>query len=142
MSGSSEQEVLQILFSRLFAVVAGMPANFDRTSMEVFLALQLDALKKGKGPAPHSAGVGAIQFFLKHPDLFDRDLREWVNLERLLRTFPPQTESGAIRPIQFHSSPSTPDQNGEAPSQKRRKLPTQNPASPLPGGRRKTRGSS
>jgi hypothetical protein len=26
MSGSSEQEVLQILFSRLFAVVAGMPA--------------------------------------------------------------------------------------------------------------------
>jgi hypothetical protein len=69
--------------------------------MEVFLALQLDALKKGKGPAPHSAGVGAIQFFLKHPDLFDRDLREWVNLERLLRTFP---ASNCVQPVQIGES--------------------------------------
>jgi transcriptional regulator with XRE-family HTH domain len=143
--GEAMPEVVKELFSRLFAVVAKSERSLERTLMEAFLANELDALKKAKEPTsdyrPRSiANSDAIRYFIQYPDHFDPDLREWVDLKGLLKSNPRLFLQSHGRHV-FHSIP-TLEPKGEAPSRKRRKLPNQNPESPSPAGRHKTRASS
>jgi len=126
--------VILELFSRLFAVIAKMEKTQGRAMMELAIAIMMDDLKKQTKPLPNCqpgslAGSHSIEFLLQHPDLFDRDLKQWVDLKGLLKSN-----------LQLSSQPD--DEIEEAPSPMRRKLPSRTPASPSPGGRRKTRASS
>jgi hypothetical protein len=123
------------LFSRLFAVVAKMEKTQGRAMLELYIAIEMDGLKKQTRPIPDCqpgelAGSNSIEFLLQNPDLFDPDLRQWVNLKGLLK-------SNLQLSSQWRN-----DQLEEAPRPKRRKLPSRTRVSPSPGGRRKTAKSS
>jgi DNA-binding XRE family transcriptional regulator len=82
--------VVDDLFSRLFTVVSRMDKERARLVIELHLAEQLDTLRKGKEANPKAmpdtiAGSSAIRFFIQNPEMLDPDLREWVNLEGLLK---------------------------------------------------------
>jgi transcriptional regulator with XRE-family HTH domain len=114
------------LFSHLFAVVAKMEKNQLRAALELYLGVQLDGLKKLAKPVPVTElSRQAIEFLLQHPDLMDPDLKQWVDLNGLLK-FNLQLSS----------------QLEEAASPKHRKSPSRTPASPSPAGRRKKPKSS
>jgi transcriptional regulator with XRE-family HTH domain len=83
--------VLFELFSRLFAVVAKMEKNQYRAVLELNIAIEMDALKKLTKPIPdclpsQHVWSNTIEFFLRQPDLFDPDLRQWVDLKGLLKS--------------------------------------------------------
>jgi hypothetical protein len=123
--------VVNELFRRLFAVAAKMKDKEVRTFTELFVTVELDNLKKQRS-MPDRAGMDApietIEFFVKNPDLFDPDLRKWVDLERLLKAKREGPEEDLLPSI---------EQN-----RKRRKLPSRNPGSPSPVDRRKKPKSS
>jgi DNA-binding XRE family transcriptional regulator len=152
--------VLSELFSRLFAVVAKMDKERARLMIELSLGLGLDDLRKEHASKPNSqpeniAQPEAIQYFIKNPDRFDPDLKEWVNLGGLLKSnLRLSSERNALPELQ--TSPKGflirggdfgmvtelfPAQAKNA-SPKRPKSPNQTPASPSPGGRRKRPKSS
>ena len=126
----AQADVVNELFSRLFDVVAKMDKHRARLMIELYVAAQLDALRKEEhvprpdGQPKFIAVPAAIQYFIKDPELFDPDLREWVNLKGLLKLsdrFAPQAEKA---------------------SPKRPKPPSRTPASPsLDGQRKKLRSS-
>jgi transcriptional regulator with XRE-family HTH domain len=83
--------VLVEMFARLFAVVAKMEKSTYRKSIEMFIDISADAVRKEKNAIPgcqpnRLAGHGAIEFFVRNPGLFDLDLRKWVNLKGLLKS--------------------------------------------------------
>jgi transcriptional regulator with XRE-family HTH domain len=83
--------IMQELFSRLCAVIAKMERGQTRSLLEYFATSELDAVKNQKEPIPDCeparlCGSNAIEFFIQNPDLFDPDLREWINLEGLLKS--------------------------------------------------------
>jgi DNA-binding XRE family transcriptional regulator len=83
--------VLIELFARLFAVVSKMEKTDYRKSIEMFIDISADAVRKEKNAIPgchpnRLAGSGAIEFFVRNPGLFDPDLRKWVDLKGLLKS--------------------------------------------------------
>ena len=83
--------VLVELFSRLCAVVAKMKKGRDRLVLELSLARELEALKKSRIPKPDGkpariASGDNIKFLIQHPDDFDPDLREIINLPGLFKS--------------------------------------------------------
>lgn len=120
------------LFGRLFSALAKMKGTNQGLIVEGFVALEMDALRKE--PKIDSrwrafAGSKAIEFFVRYPKLFDEELLKWVDLKGLLKSN-----------LQFTSQVG--EQLEKAQSPKAQKLPSQNPASASPAGRRKTRASS
>jgi DNA-binding XRE family transcriptional regulator len=150
--------VLNELFSRLFAVVAKMDKERARLMIELSLATELDALRKEHVPRPdgepkHIAQSAAIRYFIKNPERFDPDLKEWVNFKGLLKLserydlIAGKEEAQNPRGISVHGAHVgmvtklfPPQAKNVSP--KRPKSRGRNLASPSPDGRRKTRASS
>jgi hypothetical protein len=90
-AADAQTVVILELFSRLFAVIAKMEKTQGRAMMELAIAIMMDDLKKQTKPLPNCqpgslAGSHSIEFLLQHPDLFDRDLKQWVDLKGLLKS--------------------------------------------------------
>ena len=88
---ASHTIVLTELFSRLFSVVATMEQDLNRKMIEMDIEYWADFLRRQKEPDqdghPHQlAGSKSIELFVRHPDLFDPNLRSWVNLKGLLKS--------------------------------------------------------
>lgn len=134
-AADAQTGVILELFSRLFAAIAKMKKTQRRAMMELSIAIMMDALKKQTKPLPDCqpaglAGSKSIEFLLQNPDLFDPDLRQWVDLKGLLKSN-----------LQLSSEPG--DALSEARSPKPKKSPPrQSPSSPAPGGRYKKKPSS
>ena len=129
-----------------------------RLMIELSLVTELDAFRKEHVPRPdgepkHIAQSAAIRYFIKNPERFDPDLKEWVNLKGLLKLserydfIAGKEEAQNPRGISVHGvdvgmvTELFPPQAKNA-SPKRPKSRSRNPASPSPDGRRKTRASS
>jgi DNA-binding XRE family transcriptional regulator len=126
--------VVNELFSRLFAVVAKMDKHRARLMLELVVATELDDLRKELVPRPSGepetiTSPETIQYFIKNPGRFDPDLREWVNLEGLLKS--------NLRLFSERTPP-----QAENPSLKPPKSPSRTQGSPSPDGRRKKPKSS
>jgi transcriptional regulator with XRE-family HTH domain len=83
--------LLNELFSRLFSIVAKMEkGSRNRMFTEMSIASELDALKKqAKYPEERRSTPlesNAIEYFVHNPDLLDPGLREWIDLEGLLKS--------------------------------------------------------
>jgi len=84
--------LLNELLSRLFAVVAKLEKGSQyRCFTELSIAIELDGLKKQAQALPDAqparlAGSNALEYFVRHPELLDPDLREWINLKGLLKS--------------------------------------------------------
>lgn len=103
---------------------------------EMFIAVEADALKKGKTQKPNirwRSSVGSVALIkrcIEHPEQLAPELRELVNLKGLLKS----TE-------QLSSEPG--DALSEDPLPKPKKSPPhRSPSSPVPGGRYKKKPSS
>jgi transcriptional regulator with XRE-family HTH domain len=79
--------VLQILFEWLFVIAARQPKTPVRFMLELYIELQLDYLKKSEGdPELETAfGTNVFEFFAKHPDLLDPDLKKIINIDNLIK---------------------------------------------------------
>ena len=121
-----QNEVILELFSRLFAFVGKMEKNKARASMELSIVIEMQGLKEGTIAMPNYPELTpAINFLVKHPDSFDPDLRQWVDLKGLQKSI-------------LKLSSQWYDALSEDPSSKPKKLPPRrSPSSPAPGGRYK-----
>jgi DNA-binding XRE family transcriptional regulator len=150
--------VLNELFSRLFAVVAKMDKHRARLMIELSIATELDALRrehvpKSDGKPKNIAQSAAIHYFIKNPDRFDPDLREWVNLEGLSKLSErydfivgkeeAQDQRGiVVRGVDVGMVTELFPPQAKNASPKHPKSPSQTPALPSPGGRHKKPKSS
>src|ERR1700716_631017 len=80
--------LLTDLFKRLFAVARRLSKTNARTTMELEIAEELEALKKSEGdPKAEPRGratVATFEFFKNHPEQLDLDLAQLINLRFLL----------------------------------------------------------
>jgi transcriptional regulator with XRE-family HTH domain len=162
--------LLKILFHRFFSVLHRLKdGDGKKETVEYFVRLIDDHLngdKPAKPFASQAAYMVPLDFFKKHPEKLDTDIRGLIDLdllmhERLREISKQATIENAVEEAlkqdadtinRLHlrivgsvdSAPS--DGKTAAPSQtrkrKRQKSPSQTPASPSPAGRRKNRASS
>jgi hypothetical protein len=80
--------LLTDLFKRLFAVARRLSKTNARTTTELEIAEELEALKKSEGdPKAEPRGratVATFEFFKNHPEQLDLDLAQLINLRFLL----------------------------------------------------------
>ena len=153
--------VLMELFSRLFGVVATMEKGNYRRSIEMYIDFCADALRRTKKPDTnggpfHLAGSKAIELFVRHPVLFNPNLRSWVNLKGLLRANLERSTPWADAPGQIDERAREAEENlqealrlkdsselsAQPPKPRRRSAPGQTRASPAPADQRKNSQSS
>ena len=155
--------LLADLFSRLFAVCRRLREGEGRQNLPTYIKDELNLLEKtGYEPDAiqrYRGSVDAFEFFELHPQLLDPDLRQLINLDFLVKDAYEAQRLGKeavskvanrVRELEKQSNFSSlagalsvqRSSASATPSPKRPKSPSQTPALPSPGDRRKRPKSS
>jgi transcriptional regulator with XRE-family HTH domain len=139
--------LLKILFNHFLSALDRLKDGDGKDKVIQYVEHSIDRMRKGKAPdnafASHTATTVMLDFFHRHPEKLDLDLRGLIDLDLLLHLRRKELSSWKSVPkLETSGEVSADASSSQTQKQPPQKSPSQNPVSPLPAGRRKNRASS